>query len=263
MADAPRSSFIPKQISGTTPKTIQRKRVFSVVNFVSAAILILTFVGAGAAFLYQTLLERQLSTQQEALNEEYRKFNESEIAEVKAFDQKLRLAKYLLENHASPHAILDALEANTKESIQYTNLFYNRRPSGGITLNISGATDEFGKIALQRIANEQNSILANAVVTYIGLNLNEEVNSEGTASAQPVNFLLLANLDVSHIPYVAVEEPAFEGTSSESETENEAVINQTPEEIIGGAPAETGGTTGSTPGSGPSVAPPAGAGGEI
>lgn len=211
MAEAPRSSFIPKQISGTTPVTVRRKRVFSVMNFISGVFLIGAILAAGGVFFYNSYLERTLALQRDALNEEYRKFDEGEIASVKAFDQQLKLAGHLLDRHASPSSLLDALEVNTKASVQYTSFDYERRPSGGITLNITGTTDEFGKLSLQWMAYLRDQVLADATLTQIGLE-DQAVASDNVLSSpqKQVRFALLANFDASDIAYT----PPSGGTTS-------------------------------------------------
>lgn len=207
MADAPRSSFIPKQITGTTPVTVRRKRVFSVVSFITGVLLVGSILAAGGVFLYRSYLERGLAEQRDALNAEYRKFDESEIASVKTFDRRLRLAEYLLAQHTSPSSLFDALEVNTKSSVQYTKFSYERRPSGGITLGITGVTDEFEKVSLQWMAYLRDEVLADATLTRLVLGEEElpEEFEEGVPALtdSQVAFELRANFDVSQIPYTA------------------------------------------------------------
>jgi hypothetical protein len=216
MANAPRSSFIPRQVTGITPQSIRRKRVFSIFGFLSVVLLLASLLASGALFAYERYISGQLDSEKAALAAEYAKFDESDIASVRSFDSRLQVVKTLLDSHLAVSKIFDALEANTKESVQYSAFSYQRRPSGNATLSITGVTDDFSKISLQWAAYLKNTMLANAILTKIALGSVSDdstvqggaqaASSDGTpAAAVPqVGFSLVANLSASDLAYSGV-----------------------------------------------------------
>jgi len=255
MANAPRSSFIPRQVAGVTPKTIRQKRVFNIFGFFSVTLLLLSIVAAGGTFLYKNYLERQLAAEKDALQAEYDKFDEAELVSVRTFDTRLDLVAQLLENHVAPSKIFDALEAGTKQSVQYTTFSYERRPSGDITLDIMGITDEFSKVSLQWMEYLRGTLFADAVLTRVAQGV---VDGAGELSEVPVfekriNFNLIANIPASSIYYdgtrAAVRErgapPREENTTTATSTETGAAESlDTGDEGSTEADTSTGTSTG-------------------
>ena len=200
MDNVPRSSFIPKQATSATPKQTKRKQVFSVFGVLGIVLLIGSVVSAGGVFAYTKYLENELASQKSALAIESQKFSDVDMVTVRNADAQLEKARELLDEHTSPSKIFEALEKNTKESVQYKTFSYERRPSGDVTLNITGVTNEFGKVSLQWTQYLEDVILADVVMTQIGL-------GEDSPEADPntlVNFSLTANIDAVNIPYVPV-----------------------------------------------------------
>jgi len=228
MDSTPRSSFIPKQTVGAAPKQIRRKRVFSVFGVLGIVMLVISVIGAGGIYALTQYEEGKLADQKSALATEYAKFDESKIARVQAVSEQLEVAQYLLDNHTSPSKIFDALEKNTKESVQYKTFSYERRPSGGVTLNITGVTSEFEKVSLQWTQYLEDMVLADVTMTKIGI---DEGDATEVGPGQQVSFALTADIDTKNIPY----EPRTQTEEVVSEPEvsvDEGVVGTSTDQTI-------------------------------
>ena len=63
----------------------------------------------------------------------------------------------LLGQHVSPSKLLDVLERSTQTEVQYTHLGFSRRPSGNVSVDMTGIAPRFNTVArqAQRFADEK------------------------------------------------------------------------------------------------------------
>jgi hypothetical protein len=213
MANVPRSSFIPKQVTQSAiPKKVRHTRVFSIFGFLSGLLLFVSLAGSIGIFVYKQIEERKLATQKEVLAAERGKFNEDDIAEVRAFNERIELARALLDAHVSPSKVFIALENTTKQSVQYTTFSFVRRPSGDVSLDLTGVTDDFAKVALQSLENSEDFILKDMAVTEIAIGTGSE--GEGAPQSKVVSFNLVSNVPASKLLF---EAEGFSGTEPEAD----------------------------------------------
>lgn len=219
MDTVPRSSFIPKQASRSSQAKTQATRTVSILGIVSSVLFFGSLIAGAGLFGYTFLQKQQLETAQTDLAGEYSKFNDTEIKAVRAADEQLRAAHYLLTHHTSPSKIFDALEANTKQSVQYQSFTYEQDKTGDVTLNISGVTTEFAKVSLQWTRYLQDVVLADVAVTRVGLGSDE--GEGGGLPGQQVNFELSANIDAANIAYQSAANltPVVEDTEATEASE--------------------------------------------
>jgi len=199
MDTVPRSSFIPKQASGANKKKVQVTRTVSILGIVSSVLFFGSLIAGSGLFGYTYLQTQQLETAQTSLAGEYTKFSDTEIRAVQSADEQLRAAQYLLTHHTSPSKIFDALEANTKQSVQYQTFTYEQDKTGDVTLNITGVTTEFSKVSLQWTRYLQDVVLADVAVTRIGLG--SDTGAEGVLPGQQISFELTAAIAAENIAY--------------------------------------------------------------
>ena len=205
MPNTPRSSFIPKQVTNTTPNRVQKRRVFSIVNIFATIFLIASVSLAGGIFFYKTYLGKDLQNQKNTLEEQRARFSETHIATVQNFDKQVKTAKALLDKHISPTIIFDALEATTQQSVQYTSFALERRPSGGVTITLDGVTDEFAKVVLQSTALKGKIVLSQTELTKLTLG-EEGGDEEGSSAKKAISFGIISNINADDIKFNPVEE---------------------------------------------------------
>lgn len=229
MASTPRSSFIPKQVtSSAIPQKVRRTRVFSIVGFFASLILFAAVLASGGVFFYKNfIVERDLEAMKVQLESERTKFNDGELRDIKNFDLKIELAKSILDEHIAPSRVFDALEARTKQSVQYTSFTYTKRPSGNVTVELSGVTDEFAKVALQSMQYQEDLVLSNAYMTSVGLGTHTATPEEANPGlvTKQISFTLVANVEGSDIAYTPVtsftnveEMPVFDTAPTDAAT---------------------------------------------
>lgn len=248
MPNTPRSSFIPKQVTSTTPSRVQKRRVFSIVNIFATIFLAVSVALAGGVFFYKSYLGKDLENSKAALSAERGKFSEEDIAKVQNFDRQVRTAETLLSNHISPSIIFDALEKTTKESVQYTSFALERRPSGGVTVTLAGVTDEFAKVAFQSEEFMDDDILLNSELTQIALgSADGEGESAGTEN-KTVTFGIVSNILSDQLSFTVEDIDVGDMETDEEMTteEDESSVEATSTSTTTGA-SSGGATSTSTP----------------
>ncbi|MBX2866379.1 hypothetical protein KTR10_00230 [Candidatus Kaiserbacteria bacterium] len=241
MADAPRSSFIPKQVAqSATPGRVKKRRVFNNISFFGSLFLGVTLLLAVGTFAYKYYIGTTLTAAQETLATERGRFSEADFAVVYALNRHLDAARYLLDRHSAPSKIFGALEESTKVSVQYTDFELRRMASGDLTITLDGATDTFGKIVLQNLQYVEQDILRNATVTGVSFAADSEEEQEVLTDSEVI-FKVSTSLPVSDVGYTApefappvveelpIEEESVEevdDTVSETETEEEVLDSE-------------------------------------
>ena len=239
MADAPRSSFIPKQVAqSATPGRVKKRRVFNNISFFGSLFLGISLVLAVGTFAYKYYINSTLGSAQEMLATERERFSEADFNTVYALNRHLDAAKYLLDRHSAPSKIFAALEESTKASVQYTDFDLRRMISGDITISLDGATDAFAKIVLQNLQFVEDDILQNAAVT--GVTLAADAEEGEVIAGGEVIFKVSTNVPVSDIGYTAPDrsapEPVVEEVPEEESTEEvDSTIPET-EEVLDSEP---------------------------
>lgn len=192
------SYFIPKQTQGAVPARVKQKKKFHIFSFVATVMLLGAVILAGFTFFYEGYTEQQLEDQKNALAEARNRFNEADIASVQELDRRMRAATYLLDRHVALSRVFDALELTTKQSIQFTGLKYEQRPSSDGTLTITGGTESFRTVALQANSFAGATLFADAIFTDLGTS---PVDPEAVGPSHRVGFDVTADIPASAILY--------------------------------------------------------------
>lgn len=231
MAEAPRSSFIPKQTKTAVSSRVHKKKHFNTLSLVSTIVLIASLVFAGGTYFYRDYLQKELEEEKQALTDERGRFSESDIASIRELDRQFAAAEYLLSNHLAPSKIFDALELTTKETVQFTSFSLARLSGQEVSLTVGGATEEFKSIALQALEFGDEPLLENMVFTQFSNNQETDAASEEDADvaapeAPQVTFnvegdILPGLLLYDGVPEEPVEAPETTAPTSTGTTTNE------------------------------------------
>jgi len=241
MADAPRSSFIPKQVAqSATPGRVKKRRVFNNISFFGSLFLGVSLVLALGTFGYKYYIGTTLDGAREMLATERGRFSEADFNVVYALNRHLDAAGYLLERHSAPSKVFAALEESTKASVQYTAFELRRTAVGDITITLDGATDDFAKILLQNLQYREDDILMHSSVT--GISLGGDEGEEIVTSSGEVSFKVSADVSASDIgytvpvaaptPIIEEEIPVVEDAGEEEIPVEEEVLEDEPEPAV-------------------------------
>lgn len=211
----PQPSFIPRQNPANRPSVARRKR-FNLLGFLSVIIFLGSVVLGVGAFIYDKYESAELGSIQQKLNDEKGQFKFDILDEIRATDNRLKTAKTLVDGHVSPSKLFDVLERSTQEDIQYTAMSFVRRPSGDLSVILTGLTSSFNSVALQAERFRLENVLKDGSVIFTGINKSLEGE---------VNFTV--TLD---IPKAAL---AFEGMLPEAGIEGEPVVEELSSETDG------------------------------
>ncbi len=169
MAEIPRSSFIPKQSGSAIPATMQRRKNFSVFNFLASVILVASLAVAGGSYFYKGITQKRLDGAKQSLIDEKRKFGDEKLNEVRDFNRQLLAVKFLLDQHIAPTKIFKVLEFATMQRIQFNNFKFEYDPVVGDALvTVQGGTEEFKTVALQAMKFGDQPILNEVMFSELG-----------------------------------------------------------------------------------------------
>lgn len=223
MEQAPKTSFIPKQSIGVA-KTRER-RSFNIFTFLAMVIFLATLTLAIGVFFYHRYVEQNLEGQKKALADFKDRFAlsaENDIREIQLLEDRFMLAKSLLDNHLALTSLFAAIEERTQENAQITTFSFDRRPSGGAAIALTGEAASFNTVALQQREYVAESAFQDGSVAIKGVTVSE--GGEDASSEPPVVFSVDAELDTGEVAYKAplatttTGEPSFGTTTSTTTT---------------------------------------------
>ena len=240
MAYIPGSSFIPKD-TNATPKVMQRKRTFHIFGFIASVMLVVSLLMAGGVFGYQIKLENDLEKVQKELAEAKTEDFSVQMAEIAVFDQQLKTAKRLLDNHIAPSRIFAELEKMTTKTVHYKAFEYTYDPGYLAELSVLGGTDEITSVASQKIEFANQQLFTDFSIENISLSLeNDKEGSAPSRSDSPVSFGISGTLDTEPILYTGVAvgaetetfPQATTATTSDKGLETSVVADPVPDNVI-------------------------------
>ncbi|MEX0933243.1 MAG: hypothetical protein WDZ74_00675 [Candidatus Paceibacterota bacterium] len=227
-----RSSFIPKQPlvgqeSGSPRYTKRRRESSSPFVGLSVLMFTLSLLVFGGVWGYTLFVEREIQDMEVRLEEQRQQFQPAEIAEYKRFDDRLKVAASILNNHIALSEIFSLLEEVTLPSVRYTTFDFSKDEivsteaevdgvivqtpaSERLSIALGGEAGTFEDIALQAEEFKKNQFVRNS--TFSTFQLNE---------TGMIGFAIQATLDPSLIGYVSAINRAPEVTIEEGDEEVE------------------------------------------
>lgn len=152
-------TYIPRSPSGQRgaaspiPRIVKKRRTFRIFGFLGSALLILSVLASAAVFFYENISENQFEQARQDLAAAADRVSDREarMREIKQYDDRLKAAATLLDNHVAPSRLFEALEMNTKETVQFQSFEYTYDPGFDALLTLGGSTDEFISVVLQKL----------------------------------------------------------------------------------------------------------------
>ena len=183
MADAPQTSFIPKQTLGRVPGRIpHRRRHFNVLGFIGMVVFLCGMILAVGVYLYKGFSEKALEGKKQELQQIKNSFSQDDINTLRELDRRIKVSQALLDAHLSPSVLFDALELRTQRDVTFTDFSYERRESGSVEMVLAGEALRFNTVALQSRQLADAAVLASTI--FSGLSVDEEGTVQFTVTSE-------------------------------------------------------------------------------
>jgi hypothetical protein len=209
------SSFIPKQnLTKTVNRPTMPVGLLTLVAFLILGVSVLMFAGA---FAYKQLLYQEINRKCSgssdkgcglvaSIERERERLDYTLLTRFRRFDAKSKIAKEILDKHATLMPVFKLLNDTTLETIQYTKFTFT--PAG---INLEGVASSYEDIALQsQVFGARNKEIKSFI--FSGLDLDQRGN---------VVFKLLMTIDPAILSYRAYTAGA---AAPEATAEQEEVV---------------------------------------
>lgn len=196
-----RTSFIPKKTLVLKNESSGGTRV-SINLFLSFGMIVFFLMIAIAAglYLYKAVIQKKIAEEGAALEKAKKAFEPSLIADVKRLDNRILVAKTVLEKHTVVLPVFDMLEALTLKTVRFTSFNYTSAKGSVPTISLGGEARSYASVALLSDSFSEDERIKSPV--FSGLDLNE---SGG------VKFSFQASLDPGMVSF----KKYFEGVEGE------------------------------------------------
>ena len=187
MAYIPRSSLIPTETSGAIPVQMKRKRTIHAFGLIATIVFILSLLGAVGVFLYKDYLGSKLEEAKKGFDATSNDETERSMAEIRRYDDKLRIAEQLLNNHVAASRIFEKLEDFTKQTVRFSSFEFIHDPGFESAVTLRGETGRFSSVALQKMQIFQEGPFEDFVLQNITTS-DAEQKEDGTVVPAQVTF---------------------------------------------------------------------------
>ncbi len=174
MAYIPHSSI--SSVPGAIPNRIQKKNSLHLFSLFASLVVFCIIIGTVGLFFYAGYVDTKLVETRNNLNKESDISNEKNIDSIKLFQNKLTVAKLLLDRHISPSSLLSAMEDSVNKDIQFESFDFKYDPGFSANLNVTGVTSELASLVLQEIQFNKDSIFDGFSISNVALS--SEYDSE-------------------------------------------------------------------------------------
>ena len=213
------TSFIPKK-QLTASSGGQARHSISIFLVISVIVFILSLAAAGFAFAWQRVLLSEQSQYKNDLAADQNQFNTSLISTLTTANEKITIAKSLLQNHLAVSEIFNIISQLTIASVQWKSFTFSAPSasgaqsagggsSGDATISMQGETDSYYSVAYQSDVFSQSSEFGTNKVIKDPVLSNLSVGPDGE-----VDFSFTASIDPSELSYV--DEVSGQGAQSPS-----------------------------------------------
>ncbi len=213
MAEPLGPSFIPKQSPARVARRVATRQVY-VFTIASYVVLFATLIAVAALYIYGRLTASTLAKAVQEYDTEIASFEVDKMHEVIELHERLSHTRDLLDANISMRAALAVLEAETIDTVQFSNLTFTRGEGNQVQLDAVVQTDTFDSVLFQREIYEEADKLIGVSVDNVVINF-VRADSEGDASGETtVGFSAVFDVSPSALAY----QPAVVASSSEAET---------------------------------------------
>ncbi len=206
MSYIPRSSLIPTETSGAIPLQIKKRRTLHIFGSFATLLFFLSLVASGGVFFYNDYLRKDLALAKEGLSTVSKIDNEEKIEELRTYNERLNIGNSLLNNHIAASTIFSKLESSTKETVQFDSLEFTYDPGFGATLTLTGNTNEFSSLALQKMQFLDDTLFSEFVIKDVSTsdgdtNSDESVTTDTETTKGKASFSISGRIRKGALDY--------------------------------------------------------------
>lgn len=196
------NSFIPKRGPAKKKRKTTTRQVF-IFTYISYILTFATLLAAGGVFIYERVVDQQLTDEIAALNQEIDSFSQTDMQRVTEFDQRLQQAAGKLDVSVSIASVFKALELATVETVKILDLDISRSFDDELNLVASIETDGFDSTIFQRGVYGRDKVISDVVVSdVVRAPAAEDAGGRVISDSQPiVTFTAELTVPVSGVPY--------------------------------------------------------------
>jgi hypothetical protein len=235
------TSFIPQRpIASQSTKKVVRK--VYVLTYLSYILFFGTVLSAVGIFAYGKVIDSQLATQKERLVQAEKQFDASQISEVRALDNKIKIAQQRMDLHLSVLLFFEALEQNVSQKLFLKTFSFLRENDAAPVIELTGEADVLNSLVFQREVLKSNPLLAGSEFSEVVLASAPLEGSEGDIQknqAVTISFWLKKTVAIDLLQYkprLVFDENALSestlGTEGTEEVEENDSVSKVVEESI-------------------------------
>ncbi len=142
------TSFIPKKSLDDNRK-VSVKTPISIFSVFATIVIVVTVVASLGLWGYSYFLDKQIVDSGKRLQEANATFKDEDVNEVLAFDNKLKSAATLINNHIAMSSVFEFLQENTLKNLRYDSFSIEYFSPNRVSVTMKGQARSFGAVARQ------------------------------------------------------------------------------------------------------------------
>lgn len=207
MGEEKSGSFIPKRnpIRKSRKQDSKQLFIFTIISYVSVFAAV---VASAGVFFYSQYTDSLLVEEVAALDTEIANFEDGEMQEVLAFENRLKQAAYRFDHSVSVRSIFEAIEDATIATVQFSDFSLERIADESYVITANLIADSFDSTIYQRGVMERNPQISNVLIANVvsgaagatGDDSDEGISAAASPAPDEVRFDTELSFAVSDIP---------------------------------------------------------------
>ena len=194
-----RTSFIPKKTLATAA-TAQKESggPLGTITLITLIIALGAVVLSVGTFLYQQILESNITRKTETLERARAAFEPALIQELVRIDSRIEAAESILNKHITPSVFFESLEGATLKSVQFQDFSLTRVSDDRISISMKGIAQDFRGVALQADIFGKSRFIREPIFSNLNLNNNGNAVFSLSAFVDPSLINFVGNIDAGN-----------------------------------------------------------------
>ncbi len=192
------TSFIPKK--PLTPSAQRLNSSISIVSLVAALMMAVSLALAGAAFLYESFLFKDIQSKKESFKANERAFDQNSVTTLSNLNKRINVSNILLQKHLALSSIFNVLGEATLRNVRFSDFNLSNLSDQKITLTMKGQAVNYPAVAKQSDVFSENpasKFIHNPIFADLDLDQKGNVIFNFSAEVDPVQVLYSNNLPVA------------------------------------------------------------------
>lgn len=181
------ATFMPRQavVPGTGDAYARPKTPPNFLMIVGVLVFILVALALGGLFLYRSYVKASNEDKQARVEEAIKNFEPELTKELTVIKARMDAGKFLLENHKAVSLLFALLEANTAQTVRFSELTYTVNSDKKIDLTMKGEARTYHAIAFQSDVFSKLDSLKNPMFSNLAIDLKGMISFNVKAELDP------------------------------------------------------------------------------